>query len=258
MIFIPLPLFFMDLDIGFSVGGERDPIRDALLRYRRIVFVGCSRHPEKDAHQVPRFMKQQGYEIACVNPNADAPILGAPTFKDVADVPPDLFEILVVFRPSEEVPALVDRLIDVRRIPKVFWMQEGIRSEYAREKLEPLGVLVVEDSCIMRRYMGLFVERDEVYAQILAFARNYARARGYVLNPDPEKLDELISALAYNQKKYGARYCPCRPLSGDPEEDRKKICPCFWHQEEIRRMGHCHCGLFWDPKAVEKREVRPR
>ncbi len=240
----------MAVEITFNVGEKRDPVRDALLRYRRIVFVGCSRHPEKDAHQVPRFMKQQGYEIACVNPNADTPILDAPTFKDIADVPPEFFEILVVFRPSEEVPALVDHLLEVNRIPHVFWMQDGIRSRYAREKLEPMGVLVVEDSCIMRRYMKLFVEKDAVYAQILSFARNYAKAKGYVLNPDPEKLDELISALAYNQKRYGARYCPCRPLSGDPEEDQKKICPCFWHEKEIETMGHCHCGLFWDPKAA--------
>jgi len=28
------------------------------------------------------------------------------------------------------------------------------------------------------------------------------------------------------------------------KEDKKKICPCVWHKDEIREMGHCHCMLF--------------
>ncbi len=230
--------------------GSRDEIRDILLKYSYITFVGCSRNPEKDAHNVPKFMKERGYKIACVNPFADT-ILDSPTFKNICEVPDEYLEILVIFRPSREVPAVVDQLLECKKMPKVFWMQDGIRSTYAREKLEPLGVKVIEDKCIMRQYMRLFME-DEVYNNILEFARKYAQMKGYVLNPDPEKLHEIIAALAYNQKTYGFRYCPCRPLSGDPKEDAKKICPCFWHQKEIEEMGHCHCGLFWDPKAISR------
>ncbi len=239
----------------FTLEGH-DPIREILLKYLRIVFIGCSRNSEKDAHNVPRFMKEHGYEIACVNPTAAERILGAPTYANVCDVPPEFFEIVVIFRPSEEVPKIVEEMLECGRIPKVLWMQEGIKSTYAREKLEPLGVTVVEDKCIMKQYMKLFVQRDELYERILRFARQYARSKGYVLNPDPEKLDEIIAGLAYNQRKYGFRYCPCRPLSGNPKEDAKKICPCYWHEEEIRTLGHCHCGLFWDPRAVQKPSPR--
>ena len=47
------------------------------------------------------------------------------------------------------------------------------------------------------------------------------------------------------KKKYGQKYCPCRRISGDLEEDRPKICPCKWHKEEIERDDHCYCGLFY-------------
>ncbi len=242
----------MDIGLSFDVPRERNPKKEVLLKYTKITFIGCSRNENKDAHTVPKFMKEHGYEIACVNPFAEEEILGAPTYKSISDVPDEFLEIVDVFRPSEEIPKIVDQIVESGKIPKVFWMQDRIRSDYARQKLEPLGVTVIEDSCIMRAYMELFTQKDAVYEAILRFARAYARAQGFVLNPDPEKLDEIISGLAYNQKTHGFRYCPCRPLSGDLEEDRKKICPCFWHREEIKTMGHCHCGLFWDPKRVPR------
>jgi hypothetical protein len=27
-------------------------------------------------------------------------------------------------------------------------------------------------------------------------------------------------------------------------EDAKKICPCFWHKDEIKKDGHCFCNLY--------------
>ena len=223
-----------------------DEFKKILLSYHSIVFVGCSRYPGKTSHDVPQAMKDHGYEIACINPFAEEKILESSTYNRLSDVPGKYMEIVDVFRPSEEIPTIVDEVLSLPKKPKVFWMQEGVSHPYAREVLKPLGVKVVEDRCILKTYLALLSERDEVYGSILKSARAYARAKGYILNPDPEKLDEIILALAYNQKTYGYRYCPCRPISGDLEKDRKKICPCVWHQDEIREMGHCRCGLFWE------------
>ncbi|MGR3220281.1 MAG: ferredoxin-thioredoxin reductase catalytic domain-containing protein [Candidatus Anammoxibacter sp.] len=46
------------------------------------------------------------------------------------------------------------------------------------------------------------------------------------------------------KKKYGFDYCPCRIVTGDKEKDDKIICPCVYHEEEIKRDGKCHCDLF--------------
>jgi len=72
----------------------------------------------------------------------------------------------------------------------------------------------------------------------------YAEKNGFKLNPNRKAVEGLVQRLLENEKKYGARYCPCRRITGNPEEDNPKICPCKWHREEIERDGHCHCGLF--------------
>ena len=74
--------------------------------------------------------------------------------------------------------------------------------------------------------------------------RKYAEVNGFKLNPDKKVIERLVNGLLENEKKYGARYCPCRRVAGNKEEDRPKICPCQWHREEIERDGHCFCGLF--------------
>ena len=80
--------------------------------------------------------------------------------------------------------------------------------------------------------------------------KRYADKKGYTLNPDEEILESVIEGLAQNKLKYGKRYCPCRIITGDPKKDKKIICPCVYHKEEIERDGHCHCMLFY-AKAKE-------
>ena len=228
--------------VSFEVSGK-DPQKEILLKYDKIVLVGDPR--DKKYGEVAEFLRGRGYEVVQVGHFGGGETKGVPTYRDVAEVPDRYLEILYVLRPSDEIPAVVDRIVESGKIPKVFWMHQGTRSGYARENLEPLGVTVIEDSDVVRKYREVFLEKDPVYEEILRFARLYARTQGYALNPDPVELDRIISGLANNQKTYGYRYCPCRPLSGTPGADTKKICPCYWHKEEIRRDGRCHCGLFW-------------
>ncbi|MFH1841454.1 MAG: ferredoxin-thioredoxin reductase catalytic domain-containing protein [Candidatus Nealsonbacteria bacterium] len=72
----------------------------------------------------------------------------------------------------------------------------------------------------------------------------YAESKGFKLNSNEEILKRLMQGLLENEKRHGARYCPCRRITGNKEEDKAKICPCIWHLEEIEKEGHCLCGLF--------------
>ena len=72
----------------------------------------------------------------------------------------------------------------------------------------------------------------------------YAKQSGIKLNPDKKIVRAICLGLLANEQKHGARYCPCRIVTGDKEEDRKIICPCVYHKDEIEKMGHCHCRLF--------------
>lgn len=75
-------------------------------------------------------------------------------------------------------------------------------------------------------------------------SEKYARKAGYTLNPDSGIVETIITGLAKNRSKHGRAYCPCMFVTGNPDEDKKIICPCRIHKEDIEKHGKCHCGLF--------------
>ncbi|MBO4302379.1 ferredoxin:thioredoxin reductase [Methanosarcinaceae archaeon] len=95
---------------------------------------------------------------------------------------------------------------------------------------------------------------EETKEKVLSYARKYADKNGYMLNPDPEGLDLVIEGLAKRREKYGPQYCPCRIVTGDKEEDRKIICPCIYHKQEIEEDGMCHCALYFRKDTAGKTE----
>ena len=72
----------------------------------------------------------------------------------------------------------------------------------------------------------------------------YAKKNGFRLNPNRKVVEGVVKSLLEREKKFGFRYCPCRRITGNPEEDKKIICPCQFHRLEIEKDGHCLCGLF--------------
>jgi thioredoxin len=74
--------------------------------------------------------------------------------------------------------------------------------------------------------------------------QEYADKNGLRLNPDRKMVERLVGGLLANEKKHGARYCPCRRITGESAKDKDKICPCQSSRQEIERDGHCCCGLF--------------
>ena len=88
-------------------------------------------------------------------------------------------------------------------------------------------------------------EDQEAEKEMLRWARKYAKEKGWILNPDRDKLRIVIRGLARNKKRFGERYCPCRIRSGDPEKDRAIVCPCEYHDSEVAEKGQCHCRLYF-------------
>jgi thioredoxin len=91
-------------------------------------------------------------------------------------------------------------------------------------------------------------EEDKIDPEVqkaISWYESYAEKKGIKLNPERKMVEGLVKGLLENEKKYGARYCPCRRITEDFQEDRDKICPCKWHEEEIERDGHCYCELFY-------------
>jgi len=114
--------------------------------------VGCSSTPGKDAHEIPRFMQAQGYDVVPVNPNAEA-VLGRRAYDSLSDVDVAV-DVVNVFRPSDEVAGIVDEAL-ARDDVKVVWTQLGIRDDEAAARAEDAGLRVVQDRCLKVEYQRL-------------------------------------------------------------------------------------------------------
>jgi len=116
-----------------------------LLDLERIAVVGCSRTPGKAAHDIPRYLVKQGYDVIPVNPNAEA-IFDRKAYDSLTDVSEHV-DLVDVFRPSVEVPGIVEETIERDDI-RAIWMQLGIRHDEAVRRAEEAGLSVVQDRCI--------------------------------------------------------------------------------------------------------------
>ena len=123
-----------------------------ILGMRTVAVVGCSSTPGKDAHEIPKYLKEHGYEVIPVNPYADE-ILGREAYDSIADVEEEI-DVVDVFRPSEEVAGIVDAAIE-RDDVAVIWTQLGIADDEAAERAEAAGKQVVQDRCMKVEHQRL-------------------------------------------------------------------------------------------------------
>ena len=67
----------------------------------------------------------------------------------------------------------------------------------------------------------------------------------FKINPDTKRVKMLIEGIFNNEKNHGLKYCPCRLITKDIEEDLKLVCPCnFLIHETYKENGECWCGLY--------------
>ncbi|MDH4220721.1 MAG: hypothetical protein OEW23_18335 [Candidatus Aminicenantes bacterium] len=73
----------------------------------------------------------------------------------------------------------------------------------------------------------------------------FVKSNEFQLNPDKEKVSMLLEGIFNNEKNHGLKYCPCRLITKDFEEDLKLVCPCnFLAHNTYKEKGECWCGLF--------------
>ncbi|GBC72839.1 hypothetical protein HRbin04_00234 [archaeon HR04] len=138
---------------------ERDNYTDdeirSILSLKNIAVVGISRDPNKDAHIVPRYLMENGYNIIPVNPLADE-ILGRKAYKSLKDVPDDVrIDLVDVFRPSDQVLPIVKEAVE--KGVKAIWLQLGIYNKEAVEEARRHGIKVVYNRCMMQEHKRLYV-----------------------------------------------------------------------------------------------------
>ena len=122
-----------------------------ILNLKKVAVIGMSKHQEKAAHFVPKYLSENGFDIIPVNPNSDE-ILNKKCYKEINDIKDDI-DIVDVFRPSEDVLPFVKDAI--KKNPKVIWLQEGIHNEEAENLAREHGIDVVFNRCMLAEYQRL-------------------------------------------------------------------------------------------------------
>jgi len=122
-----------------------------ILNLKKVAVIGMSKHQEKAAHFVPKYLSENGFDIIPVNPNSDE-ILNKKCYKEINDIKDDI-DIVDVFRPSEDVLPFVKDAI--KKNPKVIWLQEGIHNEEAENLAREHGIKVVFNRCMLAEHQRL-------------------------------------------------------------------------------------------------------
>jgi hypothetical protein len=137
-----------------------EALKQILSKFRIVAIVGLSRDPSKDSYQVAEYLKKHGFKIVPVNPFVEE-VLGEKSYRSLLEMPADVqksLEIVDIFRPSADVPIIVDQAVQLRRqhgVPHVIWMQLGIANKEAAEKAQEAGLTVVMNRCMKIEHHSL-------------------------------------------------------------------------------------------------------
>ena len=135
--------------------------KEILSKYKKIAMVGVSNDPTKASTIVMKNMQQYGFKVYPVNPNAKGQtILGEKVFEKITDIK-DPIDIVDVFRPSNEVPAIAKDVLKIGA--KVLWLQLGIKSDEAKKLMISNNIDYVENKCTKMEYQTHFLKVRQAF-----------------------------------------------------------------------------------------------
>jgi hypothetical protein len=130
-------------------------IEKLVVDAKEIAVLGLSSQPFKPAHIVPKYLQDQGYLIIPININQYVDrILDEKVYRDLMSVPYD-YDILLVFRPSNEIPRIVNDFFSAPHQAPLVWFQQGIFDQDSFDRLEDAGFRCVMDQCLMAEHQKM-------------------------------------------------------------------------------------------------------
>src|SRR5258707_7547923 len=133
-------------------------IRGILNTVKSIAMVGVSPKDNRPSYFAFKYLLERGYHMIPVNPGqAGKDILGQKVYAKLADVPEPI-DMIDIFRASQFAPGVVDEALALTPLPRVIWMQLGVRSDEAAAKAEAAGLTVVMNRCPQIEYGRLSSE----------------------------------------------------------------------------------------------------
>jgi predicted CoA-binding protein len=122
-------------------------ISGILNSVKTIAMVGASANDVRPSFFVLKYLIAKGFTVYPVNPGqAGKGILGQHVYARLSDIPHPI-DMVDIFRASDAVPAIVEEALTLDPLPKVIWMQLGVRNDEAAAKAEAAGLKVVMNRC---------------------------------------------------------------------------------------------------------------
>jgi len=129
-----------------------DYIRDILREVKTIALVGASGNDVRPSYFVLKYLLDKGYDVTPVNPGLGGQeVVGRKVYADLKDIPHAL-DMVDIFRNAEAAAQIVDDALRLTPLPKVIWMQLGVRNDAAAARAEAAGIKVVMNRCPKMEY----------------------------------------------------------------------------------------------------------
>jgi uncharacterized protein len=133
---------------------KENEIKGILEGYKKIAVYGLSLDTTKPSFTVPKYMKEQGWDLVGTYPK----IHSAGSFKifqSLKEVPLEYRKFVDVFRASDRIPDVVEEVLEVGGV-EVLWLQLGISHPEAEKKAEAAGIKVISNRCLVIEHQKWF------------------------------------------------------------------------------------------------------
>ena len=127
-------------------------IREILNSVKTIALVGASANEVRPSHFVMKYLMDKGYRVIPVNPvSVGSAILGEQVYRTLLDIPEPV-DMVDIFRNSDAALDVTREALQMKLLPKVIWMQLGVRNDEAAALAEAAGIKVLMNRCPKMEY----------------------------------------------------------------------------------------------------------
>jgi hypothetical protein len=148
---------------------EDQLIKQSLSSAKIVAIVGVSSIKKENSSNIIRrpsiivmnYLQEFGYKVIPINPfSAGKKINGETILEKLEDITYPV-DIINVFRPSSEVPAIAKQAIKIGT--KVLWLQYGIQNQEAEKIVKSSNITYIANKCIKQEYQRLFLKMSPVF-----------------------------------------------------------------------------------------------
>jgi predicted CoA-binding protein len=112
---------------------------------QKMAVAGASRNPKKFGGAVFKELKEKGFELYPINPNADE-IQGVKCYPSVTDLPENVKHLFIV-TPKTETKTIVNAAVE--KGMEMIWIQQKSNTPEAVKIIEDAGIQLVHNKCML-------------------------------------------------------------------------------------------------------------